>query len=257
MRAIQLNSGFRGVSESCSMASALRGHVEPHPDFDRGKRSRRRIHRKRPRAFTLIETALATVIIGVGVVAIIDANQAFMRSNSWSSLAATGTLLGNEIRELTRGFPRHDAVTGLFLGEDGNGGSVLIGWGPEAFETVLRDYDDLDDFDGVRFGADGDFPGPIDAFGNIIPQTLPDGTVLMHNGQVVPLEGWSQTVFVEKVNPVDFSQVLPRDFEGRASASAPWRAVDQFPLRVTVVVEYRGPYVREPMEITRVVWIVP
>lgn len=219
--------------------------------------ARRRLTRKPRPAFTLIETALATIIIGVGVVAIIDANQAFMRSNSWSSLSATGTLLGNEIRELTRGMPRHDAVTGLSLGEDANGGSVLIGWGPEAFETTLQDYDDLDDFDGVRFGDGGDFPGPIDAFGNIIPQTLPDGTVLMRNNEVVPLEGWSQTVYVEKVNPIDFSHVIARDFEGNASSTAPHRAVDQFPLRVTVVVEYRGPYVREPIEVTRVVWIVP
>ena len=44
------------------------------------------------RGFTLIETALTTVIIGVGVVAIVEAQQAFMRSNGWSSEAATAAV---------------------------------------------------------------------------------------------------------------------------------------------------------------------
>src|SRR5205085_2463013 len=72
------------------------------------------------RGFTLIETALATVIIGVGVLALLEAQQAFMKSNDWSTQAATATYLANEIREMTRKLPRHDPVTGLTLQTSGN-----------------------------------------------------------------------------------------------------------------------------------------
>jgi prepilin-type N-terminal cleavage/methylation domain-containing protein len=216
--------------------------------------------RTRPdqRGFTLIETALATVIIGVGVCAIIEAQQAFMKSNSWSTQAATAAFLGNEIRELTRKLPRHDPVTGLFLADDGKGGQGLHGWGHEDNETLVTDYEDIDDFDGVRFGSTGDFPGPIDAFGNVVPQTAADGTVLLDDdGQPVPMEGWSQSVTVEKVSPTDFATVLDHDYKDNADPSKPWRDVDEFPLRVTVAVSYQGPFDDSPREITRVVWIVP
>lgn len=212
--------------------------------------------RPHARGFTLIETALTTVIIGVGVIAIVEAQEAFMRSNNWSSHAATATFLGNEIREMTRAFPRHDSVTGL-MSQSVNGQPQLVGWGREAGEVEVDDLDDVDDLDGLAFGLEGNMPGPIDAFGNVIPQTLPDGSVLMRNGDPVPLEGWSQAVFVEKVNPVNPTQVLANDFSGSAGEGVPSRAVNDFPLRVTVIVTYQGQFVREATEITRVVWIVP
>jgi prepilin-type N-terminal cleavage/methylation domain-containing protein len=213
----------------------------------------------RPRAgFTLIETALATVIIGVGVCAIVEAQQGFMRSNSWSTQAATAAFLGNEIRELTRRLPRHDPVTGLFLADDGKGGQALHGWGREDNENTISDFDDVDDFDALKFGASGDFPGPIDAFGGVVPQTAPDGTVLLDdNGNPVPLEGWSQLVTVEKVSPTDFAGVLAHDYKENADPNKDWRDVEDFPLRVTVVVDFQGPFDNAPREVTRVVWIVP
>jgi prepilin-type N-terminal cleavage/methylation domain-containing protein len=213
--------------------------------------------RRRP-GFTLIETALATVIIGVGVVAIVEAQESFMRSNSWSSQSATAAFLGNEIRELSRTCTRHDPVTGLFLADDGNGGQVLHGWGAENGEDIVADFDDIDDLDALTFGSGGDFPGPIDAFGAVVPQTLPDGTVLLdEDGDPVPLAGWSQTVTVEKVSPTDFATVLADNFRDNPDPDAEWRDVDDFPLRVTVVVEYQGPFDNSPREITRVIWIVP
>ena len=51
------------------------------------------------RGFTLVETALATVIIGTGVLAMISAQQVLLEKNNWSTMANTATLLGNEIRE--------------------------------------------------------------------------------------------------------------------------------------------------------------
>lgn len=210
------------------------------------------------RGFTLIEAALATVIIGVGVVAIIEAHESFMQSNNWSSHAATGALLGNEIREFSARLDRHDPVTGLFIGDDGDGGNVLMGWGMEASEITVDDIDDIDDLSGLTFGATGDFPGPIDALGFIIPQALADGTILLDaEGEPVPMEGWTQRVVVQKVNPNNISEAVPNDAQQPPSGTSRGRAVDQYPLRVTVIVEYQGPFDTERREITRVRWIVP
>ena len=51
--------------------------------------------------FTLIETALATIIVGVGVLAMVSAQAAFHQKNAWSTHASIATHLGNEIREMT------------------------------------------------------------------------------------------------------------------------------------------------------------
>ena len=106
-----------------------------HGAARRGSRSAGIARRpERPRArrgFTLIETALATIIVGVGVVAIVSAQQAFHIKNNWSTHASTATLLGNEIREMTLNLPRHDPVTGEAY------------WGSEPNETWVGDFDFL------------------------------------------------------------------------------------------------------------------
>ena len=52
------------------------------------------------RAFTLIETALATIILGTGVLAIVQSQQYFYQQNSWSTHTSTATFLASEVREL-------------------------------------------------------------------------------------------------------------------------------------------------------------
>lgn len=224
------------------------------PAKDRHSRRRARALARAAGGFTLIETAMALVIIGVGVVAIVDAQQAFMRSNSWSSQAATATFLAGEIREFTRRLDRHDPVTGLYMD-----GGALVGWGPEVGEVTPGDYDDLDDFDGVEFGIAGDFAGPINAYGEIIPHLNPDGSVATNpnTGAPIPMQGWSQRVEVVKVSPFNAGTGLDPDHEDAPSGQFEGRRVDQFPLQVTVIVEYQGPYDPDPMEITRIVWIAP
>ncbi|MBX3359360.1 MAG: prepilin-type N-terminal cleavage/methylation domain-containing protein [Phycisphaeraceae bacterium] len=229
----------------------------------RAGRAARRVRGRR--GFTLIETALTTVIVGVGVLALIESQQAFMKSNDWSTHAATAAYLANEIREMTRKLPKHDPVTGLTIQTSG-GNSVVVGWGPEPGEVRVQDFDDIDDFDGMTFRpggtllvSDGDLPGPVDAFGNVIPQILNDGTVVLDGeGNPAPLQGWSQIVRVEKVDPFNFSTVRPHgyevapnlpDFEGLR--------VDQFPLQVTVIVQYQGPFDAAPQTVATVVWVVP
>ena len=59
---------------------------------------RHRAKARNTRGFTLIETALATVIIGVGVVAMVEVQQSFMRTNRGSSNASAATLMANGIR---------------------------------------------------------------------------------------------------------------------------------------------------------------
>jgi len=181
-------------------------------------RTRRNAAHRR-RGFTLIETALAVVIVGVGVIAIMGAQQAFHKQNSWSTHASIAQRLGNEIREMTLNLPRHDPVTGDAV------------WGPE--ESVLSDYDDLDDFDGpggggLIFSARGDpVNGPI----NARRETITD------------MVGWSQTVHIEKVDPFNIN-------------SAPSDA-DNYVIRVEVVVDYQGFNDTEPETVTTVSWIAP
>ncbi|MAO22462.1 MAG: hypothetical protein CMJ35_05240 [Phycisphaerae bacterium] len=229
---------------------------------------RRRSSQGSPRGFTLIETSMATVIIGVGVLAMVDAQSSFIVSNQWSSHAASATFLANEIREFTRNLPKHDPVTGISLGDDGSGNTIVLGWGVDTGEVIAEDFDDIDDFNGITFsyigtaGAeDGDLPGPINSFGEVIP-------ALSHTGEEQgstangtfegdAMFGWFQTIIVEKVNPFDTSEVFDEAYFEEPNGSFPGREVDEYPLRVSVQVFYQGVNDIEADLVTTVTWIVP
>ena len=131
------------------------------------------------RGFTLIEAALATVIVGTGVLAIVFAQQTFHRQNDWAQRSAVAMRLAGEIRELAINLPRHDPVTGLEF------------WGPEATEVTLVDWDDVDDLDDAVFSGDiGN--GPINALRDVLPD----------------FPGWSQRVVVTNVDPFDLSTTV-------------------------------------------------
>jgi len=171
------------------------------------------------RGFTLIETALTTVIVGVGVLAMVSAFQSFHRQNHWSSHASIAERLGNEIRELSLNLPRHDPITGTAY------------WGPEPGEVSVEDFNDLDDFagdgGGVVFSADlGN--GPINARREVIPN----------------MAGWAQYVRVYNVDPFDLSgaEATP--------ASTPMMFVE-------VIVTFRAPNTVDEIEMTRVTWLAP
>ncbi|MFZ4572946.1 MAG: type IV pilus modification PilV family protein [Phycisphaerales bacterium] len=209
------------------------------------------------KAFTLLETMMALVIIGVGVLAFVDAQAAFQASNNWSSRAATGMLLANEIREMTRRLPRHDPVTGLNVTVV-NGASVVTGWGSEDGEVTIDDIDDLDDLDGLVFGVDGDFPGPIDAFGDAVADVDLQGDVrLDENDELITLRGWTQSVTVEKVDPYNFTTVREASYSQAAGAQLPTISADRFPVRVTVAVFYLDPSTQESTEVSRLTWVIP
>jgi hypothetical protein len=219
--------------------------------------------------FTLIETSMATVIIGVGVLAMVDAQSAFIISNQWSSHAASATFLANEIREFTRSLPKHDPVNGLTLIDDGNGNQTLTGWGSEPNEVTVGDFDDIDDFDGVTFSyigtpglEDNDLPGPINAFGEVIPALSNDGYEQGYTGQDSvftgdAMYGWFQTISVEKIDPFDTSVAHGEAYFEPPNGSFPGRAVDEYPLRISVMVFYQGVNDVQADLVTTVTWIVP
>ena len=170
------------------------------------------------RGFTLIETAMATVIIGTGVLAMISAQQVLLEKNNWSSMSNTATLLGNEIREMTLNLPRHDPVTGTAF------------WGPEEDEFTVEDYDDIDDFDGQGGGL-------------VFSEQLGNGPINASRIVIEDMDGWEQIVFVTSVDAFDILTPLE---DGTTDM-----------LRVEVVIRYQGPSDAEPNEMTRLSWITP
>lgn len=186
-------------------------------------RSHHRCGRKNIRraGMTLIETALAIVIIGTGVLAIISAQVAFHLQNTWSSHAAIAYRLGNEIREMTLNLSRHDPVTWTAY------------WGPEPHESTLADYNDLDDFDGAVFSA-GLGNGPVNARREVIPD----------------MAGWAQIVQVDMINPhnINIAYAIPDDEEDYP---------EKYLMRVQVIVTYQGPNDASADEVIRVSWLAP
>src|SRR5262245_56776983 len=171
------------------------------------------------RGFTLIETALATVIIGVGVLSIVAAQQAFHTENSWATNASIATRLGNEIREMTLNLPQHDPVTGSLF------------WGPESNELSLAGYDDLDDFDGTQGN------------GLIFSAALGNGPINAQRAIIPSMTGWAQTVTVHNVDPFDITAM-----EADNSTTM---------MEVEVIVTYQSPQDTAPREMTRVTWLHP
>lgn len=96
------------------------------------------------RGFTLMEAALATVIVGVGVVAAAQLFGLCSQQNMHSARATVAMMLANNIQETMSGLSFVDPQTGSMV------------YGSEPGET-LATWDDLDDFDNRTFNP------PIDA----------------------------------------------------------------------------------------------
>ena len=173
---------------------------------------------RRRAGFTLIETAMASVIIGTGVLAIISAQEVLLKKNDWSSMTTTATLLGNEIREMTLNLPRHDPVTGTTF------------WGPESDEMTLEDFDDVDDFAG---------PGE----GIVFSSALGNGPINAARAVITDMEGWEQIVRVMSVDSFDIT--------------TPMNDAETDMVRVEVLVRYQGPNDDQPMDMTTIAWIAP
>src|SRR5436190_18862958 len=94
--------------------------------------------------FTLLESALATIIIGVGVLAVMGLFDACTQQNAQGARSTTAMMLAGHIQELMEGLPFCDPVKGAAT------------FGPETGES-LATFNDVDDFDGQTFNP------PIDS----------------------------------------------------------------------------------------------
>jgi len=166
----------------------------------------------------LLETALAIVIVGVGVLAMMAAQQGWHYQNDWAEKVGLAARLGNEVREMTLKLPRHDPVTGTAT------------WGAEVNELHVLDFDDLDDFDG-------------DGAGLVLGGGLHDGPLNSLRQPIAGLSGWTQEVQVWNVDSGDINAVVE---DGTSDL-----------LMVEVTVRWEDPRAGENREMTRVRWIAP
>ena len=191
------------------------------------ERCKRQPGKRHRTGFTLIETALATIIVGVGVLAMVSAQAAFHKKNAWSTHASIAMALGNEIREMTWNLPQRDPVTGDAF------------WGPEGNELSFDDYDDLDDFDG-------------DGGGLIFSAALGNGPINARREIIPNMDGWSQIVRVFNVDPFDIAVDPDRPDDSLLPADGTTAVI-----AVEVVIEYQAVNETTPREMTRVSWIAP
>jgi prepilin-type N-terminal cleavage/methylation domain-containing protein len=124
--------------------------------------------------FTLIEILIAVLLVGIAIASLVVANSSFTKANAAGTDLSTAEFLLEQLRELTVLLPVVDPNTNMAT------------FGPEAGETTLADYDDLDDFD------DAVFSPPISA----------DRATL--NG----FAEFTQQVTVENVSAGNFEQVM-------------------------------------------------
>lgn len=130
--------------------------------------------------FSLIEVLIATVLVGMAIAALVAANGSFSMANVAGADLSTAEFLVEQMRELTTMLPVVDPAL--------SAGVAVTVLGPEAGETDVTLYDDVDDFDGFNSAALG---GPISA----------QRTTLDH------LAVFSQQVTVQKLNPSNFDDL--------------------------------------------------
>jgi len=133
-------------------------------------------HRKRHNkdAFTLVEVIVATVIIGLAVVALLGGNRAFSQTNGEAVKLSNAEFLIGQMREKMLRIPIIDPEKGTET------------FGTESGEYFVAEYDDIDDFDGMSFSP------PIDVYGNTISD----------------LTAYTQRVTVQNVNADNFNSIV-------------------------------------------------
>ena len=160
---------------------------------------------RRRRGFTLIESALVTVIVGLGVVATLELLANGTSANAESTQLTTAIHLARNIREMSLGLHFYDPQT-------------PDNWGVETGET-LATFDDLDDLDGKAFSP------PIDARRQVLNSYT----------------NWQQAITVETVDIDKLTLNVPKGSEpsnritvvishrGRPIYRTSWLSVDAIP----------------------------
>ena len=124
----------------------------------------KRNNKKTRSGFTLLEALIATVLIGIAVVAMLASNGAFTKVNAAGLNLSNAEFLIEQIREMMATLPVIDPETGD------------LAFGAE--EASLADYDDLDDFD------DKSFSPPVD----------------INRSEMADLSGFTQHIIVSNVS---------------------------------------------------------
>ena len=131
----------------------------------------RRIGRRK--GFSLIEAAVATAVIGIGVAALLTAIRAGTQTNEAGRQLTQAVFLAQEIREWTRRLPFKDPQTPENPpGPDGSSPQVFV--------------DDLDDLMGVTYSP------PRDA----------------HGSAITDMTAWSQTITLTWRSPTDLTSAV-------------------------------------------------
>jgi type II secretory pathway pseudopilin PulG len=188
-----------------------------------------RIGRRR-RGFTLMETTLTTIIVGLAITALVKLVLTNTQQNRYTQRLTTGCLLADNCREM---------MSGILFNDPANG---TLTFGPETGET-LATYNDVDDFDGfdstVRPDISAGEPvGPVDAARRVITETV--GGVTQ-----VPVEwrNWRQQIAVDPVDPMNLNTVYPKPNTSRVC------------IRITVTISYMPPGTGSWEQVTQLRWI--
>lgn len=160
---------------------------------------------RRARGFTLIEAAIVTVIIGVGVVGMLELLAAGTQSNSDGTELTTAINLANNIREMSLGLAYYDP-------QSDNSSTDPTKWPVwNSKEASVDLYDNIMDLDGATdtwnlqnpaLGANYDPPSGYQKFKpplNVGRQPIPE------------YSNWEQWVKVETVSENNVSQILTHD----------------------------------------------
>lgn len=139
---------------------------------------------------------MVTVIIGVGVVAMLQLLAAGTMSNSEGTELTTAINLANNIREMSLGLAYYDPT-------DMAKSPAVYTWNTK--EATVKDYDNIMDLDGATDTWNQQTTDPAGGYQVFSPP------IDVRRNPINNYANWAQWVKVETVSQQNVSQVLPHD----------------------------------------------
>ena len=169
------------------------------PTLTRAGVGRTRDRSTRRRGFTLIEAAMVTVIIGLGVVGMLELLAAGTVSNSEGTELTTAINLANNVREMSLGLAYYDPQSDP-ASTDPTKQPV---WNSKEATVLL--YDNIHDLDGNVDTWNQQAADPADGYQKFQPPLDVGKKPINEYGN------WAQWVKVETVDPNNVTMVLLQD----------------------------------------------